>query len=161
LLTGTLSLNIDPGAPVDVVLLFAKLAPKARLLLAGRSIPISGDYPRLKVESRSSWDFNAPELVQQPGYRCRVDAKLQTLGHGYTVRGYTERRNGVDLLFCEGARHEWHGRNEDIEGVFVRIVSSETDPLVFEVTPKGYHYVSGRGLVQLKDATIVRLAPKR
>jgi hypothetical protein len=159
--TDTLSLNIDPGAPVDVVLLFAKVVPKAYLLMAGRRIPIREDSQRLKVESRSSWEFNAPGFVQQPGRPCLVDAKLQTVGDGYSVRGHVERRDGVDLLFCEGARHEWDGRSEDIQGVFVRIVSSAADPLVFEVTPKGYHYVRGRGLVQLKDGTIVLLAPKR
>ena len=54
--------------------------------------------------------------------------------------------------WCDGTKHIWQGKHNDIRGIFKEIVSDSLNPLVFYVDNSyGYEYVSGNGSISIKD----------
>ena len=105
------------------------------------------------IEDDRLFDSSVPGM-------CSTDTKMESKKGEYLVLagGYVERINGKFRLWCNGAKHTWIGKNEDIEGAIAIIDSDKDDPLQFRVDRnKGYVYVKGTGVVTMPDGRSVKL----
>jgi hypothetical protein len=123
-----------------------------------------------KIESKKSAEvaqaqgpfvINDKRLLQLSGPDpCRTDAEITaSSSQGYQTRGIVERFGGNFHLWCNGAKHTWIGRHENIQlGAIAVIDSDKENPLQFRIDKeKGYVYQKGKGAVTMPEGRLIKL----
>lgn len=129
-------------------------------VFAGSQIRSEEKQTSPSPEAQEPFSIKDKRLLQASGPDpCHTDAQIHTSGSkGYQVGGMVEIFNGQPYLWCNGAKHTWIGRHENIEGAIAVIDSSKDEPLQFKVDKeKGYVYQKGKGTVTLLDGKVVQL----
>lgn len=90
---------------------------------------------------------------------CHTDAKITaSSSQGYYMGGIIHVDGGQIHLWCNGAKHTWIGRHENIQGVIALIDSDKENPLQFKIDKeKGYVYQKGKGTVTMSDGKVIKL----
>jgi hypothetical protein len=130
-----------------------------------------------KIESKKSAEAVQAQQAQGPfviGDRrllqlsgpdpCVTDAEIMaSSSQGYQIRGVVHFSSGQSHLWCNGAKHTWIGRHENIQmGAIAVIDSDRTTPLQFKIEKeKGYIYQKGKGRVTMPDGKVITLPMSR
>jgi len=90
---------------------------------------------------------------------CHTDVEIRTsIDQGYRVKGRVEVLGGKLGMWCNGAKHTWIGKHENIEGAITTLESDKDDPLQFRVDKnRGYVYVKGKGSLVMPDGKSIKL----
>jgi hypothetical protein len=118
---------------------------------------------RPPTEDQKTFTIKDKRLLHESGPDpCHTDANIKSVEGGYQMSGIVHRESGKFWLWCNGAKHKWIGRNENIEDAIAVIDSDEGDPLQFKVDKeKGYVYQSGKGSLIMPDGKTVKLPISR
>jgi len=126
--------------------------------------------PKKSAEPAQAQQAQGPFVISDKRLRqlsgpdpCRTDAEITaSSSQGYQTRGMVERFGGQFHLWCNGAKHTWIGRHENIQGAIALIDSDKENPLQFKIDKeKGYVYQKGKGTVTMSDGKVIKLPMSR
>jgi len=117
------------------------------------------------TQAQGPFTINDKRLLQLSGPDpCHTDAEITaSSSQGYQVKGLVHFFGGQTHLWCNGAKHTWIGRHENIQlGAITLIDSDKENPLQFRIDKeKGYVYQKGKGTVTLPDGKVIKLPMSR